>query len=66
MKEHDPKHPYVLRLVGCGHGVLFKDHCRDCEIVGLHEEYRRAVRTIQRVRDRLRVLGDPMPGRVAP
>lgn len=66
MTTHDPTHPYVRKLIGCGHGVLFKDYCRDCEIVGLQERYRTAVRTIQRVRDRMRELGEPMPGRTAP
>lgn len=60
--EHDPNHPYVRKLIGCGHGVLFTDPCVDCEIVGLQDEYRRVVRTVQRVRDRLRVLGVPLPG----
>ena len=63
---HDPKHPYVMKLIGCGHGVLFKDPCRECQIVGLQEEYRRAVKTIQRVRNELRRLGLPLPGQVAP
>jgi hypothetical protein len=61
MRPHDPKHPYVMRLIGCGHGVLFTTPCRDCEIVGLMDEYKRAIRTVQRVRDRMRVLGQPMP-----
>lgn len=61
-REHDPSHPYVQRFVGCGHGRLFTDPCVDCEIVWLHEQYREAARTIARVRDRLRVLGAPMPG----
>ena len=64
-KEHDGQHPYVRKLIGCGHGVLFKDYCQDCEIVGLQEEYRNAIRTVQRVRDRLRVLGKPMPGQTS-
>ena len=53
MKEHDPTHPYVRQLVGCGHGVLFRDYCVDCEIVETREKYRAAVRTVQRCRDRL-------------
>jgi len=65
-KPHDPRHRYVLTMRGCGHGVLFRDHCRDCEIVQLTEQYRNAVRTVQRVRDRMRVLGSPMHGSVAP
>ena len=63
---HNPAHPYVLKFIGCGHGVLFTDQCRDCEIVGLQDEYRRAVKTIQRVRNELRRLGSPLPGMVAP
>ena len=43
-------------------GEDVNDPCVDCEIVGLHEQYREAARTIARVRDRLRVLGAPMPG----
>lgn len=65
-KPHDPHHRYVLTMRGCGHGVLFRDYCRDCEIVQLREQYRNAVRTVQRVRYRMRVLGSPMPGSVAP
>jgi len=65
-KPHDPHHRYVLTMRGCGHGVLFSDYCRDCEIVQLTEQYRNAVRTVQRVRDRMRVLGSPMHGSVAP
>ena len=61
-RAHDPQHTYVKRLVGCGHGRLFKEPCTDCAVVGLMDEYRRAVRTIMRVRDRMRVLGRPMPG----
>lgn len=65
-KPHDPNHPYVRRLVGCGHGVFFQNYCRDCEIVGLRDEYRQAVQTVMRVRNRLRALGAPLPGNVAP
>ena len=61
-REHDPKHPYVQRFVGCGHGRLYTEHCVDCEIVGLREQYRHAVATVARVRDKLRQLGAPMPG----
>lgn len=64
--EHDPQHDYVRRFVGCGHGRLYSEPCVDCEIVGLRDTYRRAVQTIQRTRDRLRVLGAPLPGEVAP
>lgn len=28
MSEHDPHHPLVRSLKGCGHGVLFTDYCR--------------------------------------
>ena len=61
-RQHDGQHPYVRKLIGCGHGVLFTDYCKDCEIVALQEQYRSAVRTVQRVRDRMRVIGQPMPG----
>ena len=61
-REHDPKHPYVLRHIGCGHGRLYSEPCVDCEIVWLHEQHRYAARAIARVRDRLRELGEPMPG----
>lgn len=60
-REHDPDHPYVRRLVGCGHGRLLTDPCVECEIVRLHDDYRRAAGTIQVVRDRLRELGAPFP-----
>lgn len=62
MIEHNPNHPYLRRLVGCGHGRLWAEPCPECEIAGLMDEYTRAVRTVARVRDRLRVLGAPMPG----
>lgn len=65
-REHDPNHPYVRKLIGCGHGRLFSEPCEDCEIVKLHEQYTNAIRTVQIVRDRLRVLGAPLPGRRAP
>ena len=64
-KPHDPQHPYALKFIGCGHGVLFVNECVDCEIVGLIDEYKRAVKTVARVRDRLRVLGAPMPGQTS-
>ena len=58
MKPHDPNHPYVRRLVGCGHGVLFKDYCKDCEIVGLLSQHKSAKKTIERTEKRLRELGE--------
>ena len=61
-REHDPKHPYVLKHIGCGHGRPYSEPCVDCEIVWLHEQHRAAARTIVRVRYRLRELGAPMPG----
>lgn len=61
-KISDRAHPYVGSLVGCGHGVLFTEYCRDCEIVSLQDQYRAAIRTVQAVRDRMRVLGQQMPG----
>lgn len=65
MRDHDQNHPYVRRLIGCGHGVLFSEPCVECEIVGLLDEYKRAVKTVMRVRDRMRQLGRPMPGRTS-
>lgn len=65
MRDHDPNHPYVHRLIGCGHGVLFSEPCVECEIVGLLDEYKRAVKTVMRVRDRMRQLGRPIPGRTS-
>lgn len=62
LRDHDPHHPYVLRMVGCGHGRLFTDYCRECEIVELKEQYKNAVRTVQLVRNRLRQMGQPLPG----
>lgn len=58
MKPHDPNHPYVRRLIGCGHGVLFKDYCRDCEIVGLLSQRNAAKKTVERTEKRLRELGE--------
>jgi hypothetical protein len=57
-KPHDGQHPYVRSMRGCGHGVLFTDYCRDCEIVGLVEQYKRAARTVQVCQDRLRELSE--------
>ena len=65
MIEHNPDHPYVRKMVGCGHGRLFTEPCNECEIAALKDEYRRAVRTVQRVRDRLRVLGAALPGQTS-
>ena len=65
MRDHDPNHPYVRRLIGCGHGVLFSEPCVECEIVGLLDEYKRAVKTVMRVHDRMRQLGRPIPGRTS-
>lgn len=65
MKEHDPNHPYVRKMVGCGHGVLFTDYCKDCEIVAVQEQYKNAIRTVQRCRNELRRLGVAMPGQTS-
>ena len=65
MRDHDPNHPYLRKMVGCGHGRLFSEPCVDCEVVGLMDEYKRAVKTVQRVRDRMRQLGCPMPGQTS-
>ena len=64
-REHDPKHPYVLKHTGCGHGRLYSEPCVDCEIVWLHEQHKQAAHTIARVRDRLRELGAPMNAELA-
>ena len=61
MRDHDPNHPYARQFIGCGHGVLYSEPCVDCEVVSLMNEYRRAVKTVQRVRDRMRQLGRPLP-----
>lgn len=63
-KEHDPNHPYLRRMVGCGHGVLFTDYCRDCEIVSVRAKYTSAIRTIQSCRNDLRRLGVSLPGEI--
>lgn len=63
MIEHDPNHPYLRRLVGCGHGRLWAEPCPECEIAGLMDEYTRAVRTVARVRDRLRAPERRSPAR---
>lgn len=60
--NHDPDHPYLRSLVGCGHGVLFTDHCRDCEVTAAQDRYRAAVRAVQHCRNELRRLGEPLPG----
>ena len=64
-RNHDPAHLYLRTLKGCGHGRLFSEPCVDCEVVGLMAEYKRAVKTVQRVRDRMRQLGRPMPGQTS-
>ena len=61
-RDHDPAPPYLRTLKGCGHGRLFSEPCVDCEVVSLIAEYKLAVKTVQRVRDRMRQLGRPMPG----
>lgn len=66
LREHDPDHPFLRQMIGCGHGRLWEEVCPECEIVGLMLEYEHAARTIQRVRNRLRKLGAPLPGEVAP
>ena len=64
-REHNPAHPYVRNFVGCGHGKLFTEYCKDCEIVGVQEQYKNAVRTVQRCRNELRRLGVKLPGEQA-
>mgnify|MGYP000423289729 CR=1 FL=1 len=62
LRQHDAQHPYVRSLKGCGHGRLFSEPCVDCEIVGLRQQYKDAVQTVMRVRNKLRELGAPLPG----
>lgn len=57
LEMNDPQHQYVRRFVGCGHGVLFKDYCRDCEVILLVANYKNSQKTIQRVRNRLKEMG---------
>lgn len=57
LEMHDPQHQYVRHFVGCGHGVLFKDYCKNCEIILLVANYKNAQKTIQRVRNRLKEMG---------
>lgn len=64
MKPHDPRHPYVLKFIGCGHGVLFSQPCVDCELVGLQDEYNRAVKTIARIEARVAKLGEHIEARI--
>ena len=61
IRDNDPTHPYVRTLKGCGHGRLFSEPCVDCEVIGLMDEYRRAVKTVRRIRDRMRQLGRQIP-----
>lgn len=56
-REHNPDHPYIKRFVGCGHGVLFRDYCRECEIIALIQEMKAAQRALVRTRARLQILG---------
>ena len=62
LRQHDASHPYVRSMKGCGHGRLFSEPCVDCEIVGLRQQYKDAVQTVMRVRNKLRELGAPLPG----
>jgi hypothetical protein len=62
LRQYGPSSPYVLNLTGCVHGMLFREHCKDCEIVGLRQQYKDAVQTVMRVRNKLRELGAPLPG----
>lgn len=65
-KPYDAKHRYVQTLKGCGHGVLYTDYCRDCEVVSVMERYRNAIRTVQSCRNEMRRLGINPPGEIAP
>lgn len=65
MSEHDPNHPYVKKFIGCGHGVLFSDYCKACEIVSVQERYKNAIRTVQHCRNDLRRLGVAVPGQTS-
>lgn len=58
---YDPEHPYVRRFVGCGHGKLFSEYCRDCVIVSLKERYLNALKTVRKCRDDLHRLDIPLP-----
>jgi hypothetical protein len=62
MSKHDPNHSFVRKLIGCGHGVLFDDYCKDCHIIWVMDQYKQAVKTIARCRDDMRRLGVPLPG----
>jgi len=64
-RDHDVNHPYSRKFIGCGHGRLFSEPCVDCEVVSLMVDYNRAVRTVMRVRDRMRQLGRQMPGKTS-
>lgn len=65
MSNHNPNHPYVQKFIGCGHGVLFTDYCKDCEIVSVQERYKNAIRTVQFCRNELRRLGVKVPGQTS-
>lgn len=65
LRNSDRQHTYVRNATGCGHGRLFSEPCADCELVGLMEEYKRAIRTVMRVRNRMRQLGRPLPGQTS-
>ena len=58
LKPHDSRHPYVASLKGCGHGVLFKDYCKDCDIVSTLSMYESAIRRAQRCLEKLHQLDD--------
>lgn len=57
LKEWNPKHEYLRRLVGCGHGVAFNEKCEDCEIINLCDQYLRAEKAMVKIRAKLEEMG---------
>lgn len=52
----------VRNLRGCHHGKAWTEYCRDCEIVGLREQYRNGLRQAENARQRLMAMGEMAAG----
>lgn len=60
--HNERRYVCLCEMVGCGHGRLYTEPCVDCEIVGLKQEYKSAVKAIERITKRMNELGISMPG----
>lgn len=54
-----PRAEWLVRnMLGCHHGLLWAEHCKGCEIVGLRQQYADAVRRAENARQRLMAMGE--------